>query len=241
MLWAYETFREHTLHGTDGAIGAVHDLLFDDQSWAVRYLVVDTSEWLFGRKVLIAVSALGEPDPRQKEFAVPLTRERIRNNPEIDTDQPVSRQMEDDLHGYYGWMPYWGTAVPADPDPRSEEGPPNRMAETDAPHLRSVHEVEGYHVGAADGAIGHVEHVLIDPEDWRIRYFVVETGDWLLAQMVLVAPEWVRGIDWDERTIDFDLTREQVRESPPYNPNRSVERGYEERLWGYYRRSPYWV
>ena len=45
-----------------GLIGEVDDLYFDDEDWAIRYLVVDTGGWLSGRKVLISPVAIGHPD-----------------------------------------------------------------------------------------------------------------------------------------------------------------------------------
>jgi hypothetical protein len=42
----------YALHATDGIIGGLKDFHFDDQSWVIRYLIVDTRTWLSSRKVL---------------------------------------------------------------------------------------------------------------------------------------------------------------------------------------------
>ena len=106
MLCSVREVQGTAVEATDGRIGSVHAMLFDDVSWVIRYLVVDTGSWLRGRRVLISpisVDAQDSGDP----VRVRLDRERIRNSPDIDTDQPVSRQMETAIYRYYGYAPYW--------------------------------------------------------------------------------------------------------------------------------------
>jgi hypothetical protein len=93
----------------DGRLGTVSDFLFDDASWIVRWLVVDTGDWLFGRKVLLPSSVLGHLDPTERQFWVGLTMQQVKGGPDIDTDRPVSRQMEVNVYDYFGWTPYWST------------------------------------------------------------------------------------------------------------------------------------
>jgi hypothetical protein len=108
MLWSFDELKGCSLRATDGSLGSVHDMLFDDSHWTVRWLVVDTA-WLFGRRVLIAPQALGHPDALAREFPVALTKEQIRNAPDVNTDLPVNRQHEADLYSYYGYGPHWTT------------------------------------------------------------------------------------------------------------------------------------
>ena len=108
MLWSFDELKGCSLRATDGSLGSVHDLLFDDSHWTVRWLVVDTA-WLFGRRVLIAPQALRHPDALAREFPVALTKDQIKSAPDVDTDRPVNRQHEADLYSYYGYGPYWTT------------------------------------------------------------------------------------------------------------------------------------
>ncbi len=98
---------------SDGEAGRVHDLYFDDQTWTVRYLVAETGSWLFGRRVLVSpqVAELNT-DPNQSArlpdtVQLTLTQKQIEDSPDINLNQPVSRQHEVELHGYYGWLGYW--------------------------------------------------------------------------------------------------------------------------------------
>ena len=109
MLWNASVINGYAIAASDGRLGTVSDFLFDDASWLVRWLVVDTGNWLSGRKVLLPPSVLGHLDPKRQEFSVRLTMQQVKDSPDIDTDRPVSRQMETNVYDYYGWTPYWGT------------------------------------------------------------------------------------------------------------------------------------
>ncbi|HKW93831.1 MAG TPA: PRC-barrel domain-containing protein [Methylomirabilota bacterium] len=95
-----------SIAATDGLIGTVKDLYFDDLSWTVRYLVVDTGKWLPGRKVLISPMSVSSPDLRV-DVAVSLTREQVKQSPPIEADKPVDRQQEEALALYYNYTYYW--------------------------------------------------------------------------------------------------------------------------------------
>ncbi len=109
MLWNASAINGYAIAASDGEIGTVSDFLFDDSTWLVRWLVVDTGNWLSGRKVLLPTSVLGHLDREAEKFPVRLTMQQVKDSPEIDTDRPVSRQMETSVYDYYGWSPYWGT------------------------------------------------------------------------------------------------------------------------------------
>ena len=109
MLRNASAIKGYAIAANDGRLGTVSDFLFDDASWLVRWLVVDTGNWLSGRKVLLPPSVLGHLDPKGREFAVGLTMQQVKDSPDIDTERPASRQMETNIYDYYGWNPYWGT------------------------------------------------------------------------------------------------------------------------------------
>ena len=108
------------------------------------------------------------------------------------------------------------------------------------PHLRSTDEMTGYHIGATDGAIGHIEDFLLDPDGWVVRYVVVDTGSWWAGKPVLLIPAAITGVSWGERTAEVLLTREQIRNGPEFDPSQTVDRAFEERYFGYYGYPVYW-
>jgi hypothetical protein len=244
MLWRAKVLRGYHLRAVDGALGQVEDFYFDDHAWVLRYMVVDTSRWLGGRRVLVAPGELGTPDSERGEFPLNLTMDKIRSSPDIDTAKPVSRQEEERLFAHYGWAPYWvgfgggyasGLLITPPEEPEAAAAAPRGD-----PNLRSMREVTGYHIAATDGSIGHVADFLIDEEGWAVRYLEVDTRNWLPGKHVLVAPHWVKAIDWSDRQVAVAMTRRQIADSPAYDPHRPLERAYEDRLHSHYGYDPYW-
>jgi hypothetical protein len=109
------------------------------------------------------------------------------------------------------------------------------------PDLRGCREVRGYHIKAKDGEVGHIEDFLLDEEDWTIRYLEVDTRNWLPGRRVLLAPDWVEGIYWNEQLARVALSQKQVKESPEYNPDMIIDRYYENELYQHYGFPGYWV
>lgn len=254
MLRSFNHIRGYAIHASDGEIGSLQDLYFDDQSSLIRYFVVDAGTWLSAKRVLLAPPAVGGIDTEREEIVTGLTRQQVEDSPPIDTEKPVSRQQEVELHTHYGWQPYWtvpplvGTLGPywGDVMPATTYPAPGRasVAEEVAarerehadPHLRSAREVEGYHVAATDGEIGHVEDFLIDDQDWAIHLLVINTRNWLPGRKVVISPAWLHGVDWSEERIHVDLTRQQIKDSPEYDPAMIPDQGYLERLAAHYGR-----
>src|SRR5579872_2156944 len=106
MLWNASAINGYAIEASDGRLGTVSDFLFEDASRIIRWLVVDTGNWLSGRKVLLPLVVLGQPDPGRREFPVKFTMQQVKESPEVDTDQPVSRQIQTCLYNHYGFYPY---------------------------------------------------------------------------------------------------------------------------------------
>jgi hypothetical protein len=107
-------------------------------------------------------------------------------------------------------------------------------------HLRSTHDVDGHHIQAQDGEVGHVEDFIIDSETWAVRYLVVNTRNWIPGKKVLLSPEWIERISWDDSKVFVNLDRETIKDSPEYTDDTLLSRNYEEQLHQYYNRRGYW-
>jgi hypothetical protein len=255
MLYSLATLRRCPVRAEDGDIGSVHDLFFDDVSTLIRYLVVDTGGGLDGRRMLIVPDALGQVRPDEQVLPTNLSRATVEASPDVATDLPVARQEEQRLHKHFAWDPYWtmlppaaGGAVPfwgwmARPEPgeptAASAGDPEVSASVRPrgdPHLRSAREVTGYHVEAQDGEVGKVNELIVDDASWAIAYLVIDTGDWLQSRPVLVAPEWMRSVDWASRRVEVELSREQIENSPPYDPSAPLDIEHQQQLAAHYGR-----
>jgi sporulation protein YlmC with PRC-barrel domain len=254
MLWDASVLKGYGIDAEDGRLGTVSDFLFEDTSWTIRWLVVDTGNWLSGRSVLLPPSVLGQPDAARRQFPVTLTMQQVKDSPEFDTDLPVSRQMEARVYDHYGWDPYWGAGYMIDdamampfgaplrlPGPMPEASvvatPPSRKGD---PHLRSIAAIIGYHIHASDGELGHVQDLLVDDDNWSIRYIKVDTGNWLAGKIVLIAPRSVQEIDWALRLARLAVDRGRVKSSPPYDPSMTVDGAYEQKFRAHYNLPEPW-
>ena len=265
MLRTMKDFEDYAIHATDGVIGHVKDFYFDDEAWVILYFVVETGGWLSSRKVLISPIAISHPDWTDKVLPVSITKEQVKNSPDIDTDKPVSRQHEMRYLGYYDYSYYWGgvglwggsaypgmmltgyLGSPTEPyvvDPEVQEAyarDEEAQHRDDDTHLRSCQAVMGYHIEATDGDIGHVQGLLVDEETWAIRYMIVNTSNWWFGQQVLIAPPWIKSVSWPGATVSVDLTRQAVQDAPPYDSTAQLNRTQEIAIHEHYGCPGYWA
>jgi uncharacterized protein YrrD len=256
MLRSVKVIENYSCQAFDGDIGHVEDIYFDDEDWVIRYLIVNTGTWL-AHKVLISPMAIGEPIWQEQVLSILLRRDQVESCPNIDTAKPVSRQKEMKTLGHYGYPHYWGETglwgATTLPGAHATNHPAKQGAQAEGKnakagqrheedmHLRSCNQVMSYHVHATDGDIGHVHGMLMDDETWAIRYLVVNTSNWWPGQKVLIAPQWIKSINWVDEKIYIDLSRQELRDAPHYDADAYPNRGQEADIFKHHERRPYWA
>ncbi len=242
MLFAVSGLEGAQVRASDGEVGVVKDFLFDDQTWKIRWMAVEAGHWLPGRRrVFIHPSAIAPltlppksslpmmSSPATLQLDVSLTRAQIEAGPHAHENDPITGDMEGLLYDYYGWDPYWGAshfggAILPNAESRIVDNAARLNAEAQIPpldggdHLHSAAEFKGYIVHAVDGDIGHVENVLADDANWDIRYLVIATRNWWPGKVVQLAPYAVKDIDWFGEHINMNVTRDQVKSAPAWDP-----------------------
>lgn len=217
---------------TDGEIGEVKEFYFDDTNWNIRYLIVETGNWLYNKKVLIAPQALLAPDWDNKVFPINLTKEQIKNSPDIDTDKPISLSKEMEMYGHYEWQPYMGAGFFAggsgalmnlnpviDEELIKMNDPDHKDFD---PNLRSTARISGYYIHATDGDIGHVKDFIMDIETWKITYLVIDTHNWFGGKKVQISVRHVTEIQWENFSIIMDISKEYLKDCQAYQESRFV-------------------
>ena len=255
----------YAIHATDGNIGHLKDFTFDDKAWVIRYFVVDAGVWMSSRMVLISPIGIGPPNWGEKTIPVSITKEQVKSSPAYDERKPVTKQAEMEYLGYYNYPFYWGGPSLWGHDiypSRFTTGsggfnaspfllrPPQAPIENveDEPHapdashaIRSGKGLIGNLIVGSDGDIGKVKDLLIDDQSWAIRYIVVETGAWLKSRQVLIAPKWIATVNWADTTISLDMTRQDVKDAPHFDPDVTIDRHFETGLHEHYGEPGYWV
>jgi hypothetical protein len=224
MLRRTSAFTGYTIEASDGKVGFVSDILFEDQDWKLRWFVINTGPWLLGRKILIHPSALERPDVRQRAFPVSLTKAQVEASPDLASDQPVSRQVDQDFSDYYGFTSGWGNgsdsvqalgllgaglsslrAKPLFTEPNDDDR-----------QLLSIAAITGFQIHALDGDIGHLDDFLVEDDSWTIEFAVVATKNWGFGRHVLIAPEDIQPTNFDARYVPINLTRYKIKCSPSW-------------------------
>jgi sporulation protein YlmC with PRC-barrel domain len=221
MLLNIKELYGNRLAATDGDIGHVQDFLFDDKTWAIRYLVVDTGLWLGSRLVLISPQAFGHQDSDHKVLHVNLTKRQIECSPALEWHQQVSREYEIAYYHYYGWAAYWeGGATWGFSDfpvalPPSKSEMENNLSSRDRPGtpLRSTKALKGHHILATDRAIGSLKDVLIDARSWAIHKLVVEAGHWYAGKEIHISPSNIALISYETSEVFVDLSKSEIQQT----------------------------
>jgi hypothetical protein len=225
MLRRAETIRGYELRASDGKIGKVADLYFDDQTWTVRHVVAQTGNWLQDKRVLLSPRKITGLEPDQKVVEASVALAEVEVCEAVDCEKPISERADLLFFPHHFWPPAFEASD---------------MLEAGDVHLRSMEEVKGYRVAATDGEIGLVVGFIIDDADWVIRYFEVDTTILWQGGHVLMSPEWVESVEWHLGRVRVNLPREAIKNSPEFDPNAAVSREYEVDLCRFYNREGYW-
>ena len=182
------------------AVGHVDEFYFDDQSWRIRYLVLDVGSWLSGRKVLVSPATIVSLEWDAKSMNIKATKDEIRKSPDVSTELPVALVLEAQIHRHFAWDYYWPEMFPM-----KEEVSEDALNKTHDPHLRSTRVLSDISVVTEKGKpLGRIEEFLIDPKAWRIDLLRIDHGK---VGSVLLSPELVKSID---------VSRREILISPPW-------------------------
>ncbi len=234
----------------DGDFGKVSYFLFDDERWVVRYVVVRTGPWLFGREVILSPYIITEVDKANHCIRVDAGKAQLKDAPDLDTKQPISRQMEAEYLLYYQFPAYWGgvglwghRSAPlehVEAHRQEDQGSPRPDAEDDTSHIRSTREVTGYTVHAVDGDCGRIDDFVVDEDTWAIRYLLVDTGKRLGRKEVLLPARLLDRVDWWGAEVFVNSSKEKIEGSPEIDPSEDIGRDHEAAIYDYYTLHRYW-
>lgn len=223
MVRTLENIVGYRLLADDGEIGKVYDFFLDDALWHLRYLVVETGNWLHRRRVLIAPSALGAIHGDKRDVCVKLKREQVQHSPDIDTEKPVSRQQEILTNAHYGWPAYWAPEAIIVPDPTLSPALPEKRSDGD-PHLRSFREISSYRILRGTNAVGTAQDFIIDDETWTLKHMVAIPANRSGSRPVMVPVETIGPISWSGKTMRLLPSAEELTAYPPFDPHAPVNR-----------------
>jgi len=224
MMVSYKQVKHFSVHATDSDIGGIRDVLFDDQSFVVRYLVADTNTWLpLSRKVVISPISVAKVDHENQKVEVAMSAQTLKDSPSIEEHKPVSRDYEETLFRYFGYGYYWiGPGAWGDYSHPTDLAAPefasvdeDNKHKTKENHLRACGEINGYEVAASDDNVGHICDFVFDTQGWRIQLLVVDTNNWLPGgKKLALVPSDVTHIDWSSHNVSVALSHDNLLSRP---------------------------
>ena len=239
MFISANKLMHYSIHATDDKVGGIRDILFDDETHVVRYLVADTNTWLpLSRKVVISPISVSQLDCDDGHVNINMTVDTLKNSPSIDEHKPVSREYEENLFKYFGYGYYW-----IGPGAWGEFAHPNELVELQRAeednstrekkenHLRACDEVSGYEVSTPNENVGHISDFVIDTNTWSIVLLIVDTNNWLPGgKQLALLPNDIREIDWAAHSVKVGMPENALLERPEVDSDRLSETGYVEKL-----------
>jgi hypothetical protein len=208
-MWDCQQLIGLTVAATDGEVGRLTDLCFDDERWMIRYFIVNTTA---NEHQMVALGAEHEGTEAMMA-SVSVQDESKRPFGALDGGTAAPNGP--------AWSPTGMTCEPIEPWRHV-----TRFAST-APvtHLRRVEEVRGYRVVGTDGDIGRVEGFLIADSSWSIQYIIVDTVVGGLRRKLVLLPSWIRSIDRSRCTVTLSVSRGAVLSGPEFTED--INEGYE--------------
>lgn len=257
MKRSLKELSKYTVETKDGAEGKANDFLFDEKQWIVRYFDADFGSFFNSARILIPKVFLKQPMWEDRLFPIEMTKNDFEKCPKPDDHLPISRKYEDQLYRHYRLNPYWATphlGVPANLfPPRPINGPSSAIRDVEIGSklrrkvikdseadniLRSFKEVEGYHIKAKDGKIGHIEDIIIDDSDWQIIYAVIDTANWLpWSKKVLIGISWIESISYLNKEVNINLKTDTIESMPEYKSSSLSDESYERKIYEFFNQS----
>lgn len=228
MLVRFHDLRGRPVCDCQGACGKLDDVLFDDRSAQVRYVVLAVGRWPRRRRVLVDPALLS--DEIEGALALAMTRADVHSAPGLDDHPPVSRQHELSPGLLDPNVPAWHSPAQPDGIPQSMEDEaarevqreaeesqlertpfdamlPQATREPDSAHLRSVREVIGYRAELSDGGAGRVADAWLDTTRWQLAHLSLRLPLRRVTWRAGVPATLVRAVSWSARTVRLSALR----------------------------------
>jgi hypothetical protein len=218
------------------------DFIFETAGWSLKYLVVDIEVRDLWHTLFLDIHTLQNPDHEGKilEAEIKLDKNNLSEFYPDKHELPVSWKKEMELKQYFSW-PITEIDITS-LDKQEAEALLKNMATDKIKRLlsidtqtRSFDEVIQYQIKAGDEEIGQVKDLIVNEQDWKIRYVVVDTHSWLPgSKKFLISPAWVEDINWNKNEIYVTVNREKIETCPEYNFGDEISPEFEIKLFKHF-------
>ena len=235
MLRSLRKLSGFRLRAADAVLGKPKNWLFDDAQWALRYLVLDLGFWPARHRVIVAPFAFGQIDERAWLLSLEGTRKDLEDGSPFPTDANGSRACAHEHERRLGWLWHDGTGLASRAEVETaQDGVGALTRQYHIPHLRSWREALGCRIQAGDAEIGFISDFIAEDRDWTILYLVVDTGHSWAGKKLLVLPDWIEGVSWEDGLLRVNVPMQLICDAPQFVPSLLVKQDYQKELFGIY-------
>lgn len=201
VLALYTVVQRAQARARDGARFKIYDVLFDDRTFAVQYLVVNVGRFALSRRVLVPAAALAGFDAAREEIALNISRAEVEQEADASEHPPVSDEKM--IESFVFLSPIAPGVFPLPPSARTSA----------EPNLWSARDLIGYSLRSGEIIAGHVEDMVLDPAAWKIRSLVTSLrGE--RTRKILIEPAQVERIHWMGATVHVQATIAELDAAP---------------------------
>jgi sporulation protein YlmC with PRC-barrel domain len=251
MKYNMKDLKGYTIATKDGPEGKIKDILFDEDSWVIRYFETDFGSVFNSNRILIPVEIVTDAgSSKSRFFRIDLSRADLERYPKPEHYNFVSRSYEEQLSRFYGTSSYW-TSVPIT---RSDSGTAKDIGSSSSYSVpRSIrnenesgpesgilnfNDITDYSIQAIDEKLGHIEDLIVDSSDWHISHVVVDTANWLpWGKKVILSINQIQDISYNTKEARVNLKVDTIKNAPEYDSSRAFDDQYEHSLHDYYNRT----
>lgn len=252
MLNSFNDVRRFDVVLADGTRAALDDIYFDADDNSTVYGLVDIGSWLAGQHALVRFGEIAAVDTSKREIPVDLTEEQVKASPTPEDHLPVNRRGHDEAGAPVPMPPLLIGArtgligaltgpIETNPEAEAARHAAERRMDESEPALRSMYDLLNYRLEHDGERLGRIEDFIFDPHERRVRYVVGDGGKLLPGKRFVLAMDWLSDIDDHERTIEVDVTSDQLDAAPPLDEIEDLDRSAEARLYRHFNAAPYWV
>lgn len=199
-------------------VGHVRSFYIDDETWTVRYIVINTILSPEQKSAIITPIGIERIVLPERMITLSLKTDQILKSPEADDIMPLSREQEIEFSERYEWPVYWTNLSSSMPgvveelaDAKAGEEPENPKND-----LRDLNEMTSYHLSAQGSNVGVVDDFIIADETWHTAFVIVDTSPILPNRHVMLPPRAISDIDWKQKSITTAMTAGSVKKAPSY-------------------------
>jgi sporulation protein YlmC with PRC-barrel domain len=211
MLRSLNSLIGNRIIAKDGAAGTTLDLTVNCIQWHIGDLVTSVGSWWRSYEVRIPSVSLQRPVGATGMLPVSLTKKQMKESQSTDNNGSLQRELKSDL---------LSAGVP--------------IANFTAPRPIRWSSLVAYRVYALDGPAGVLRDMILNDENWHIRYLVVELTAESVNHQTLVSSDWISGVNENQSSVSLNLSIRELIGSPAYDPKVPVNRDIEGNLYDYY-------